>query len=124
MKKILLVATLFFLCIGFFSCDEEKPVITTKSMIGKWLIKDRAFGFTTDCERNEYIIFNADSTLLRQQCGQTTGTWYVQKEELIVDLVLDTTYTSSEYKCELISENVIKIKAVNNVLLWATYKKQ
>lgn len=125
MKKILIISSLLLLFIGFFSCEKDEPVITSESMVGKWLIYDKAFGFTTDCERNEYILFNADNSLIRYQCNDTIyGSWNVQNKELILDLVLDTTYTGSEYKCELLSEGVIKIKAVNNVLFWATYKKQ
>ena len=124
MKKITRISLVLFIIACFFSCADENLVITKDTMMGKWLIKDRAFGFTTDCERNEYIIFNADSTLLRQQCGQTTGNWYIQNEKLILNLTLDTTYSNSQYDCELLSEDEIKIKSVDMAYIWATYKKE
>lgn len=124
MKNTVLVSILLFLLVGFYSCEEDTPVITQESMVGKWLIKDRSFGFTTDCERNEYIMFNADSTLIRQQCGQTTGSWYVANDELFVQLVLDTVYANGDYKCELLEKDVIKIKSVDNAFIWASYQKE
>lgn len=125
MKKIIPITLITFIIVGFFSCAEDL-VITNETMVGKWLIKGKVGGFTTECERNEYILFNADSTLLRQQCNQTIlGNWYIDKnDKLILNLTLDTAYSNSQYDCELLSEDEIKIKSVSMAYLWASYTKE
>jgi len=127
MKKLLFitVVVLSFACL--ISCDDKKSIITPEGMIGKWLIKDKIGGFTTDCERNEYIVFNADSTLLRHQCSETTGTWSVQNGKLVIHLPVDSTYANSSYSCELITPTEIKVSLKSSdfpITLWATYKKE
>ena len=123
MKKLGLLAVLMIL---FAACTEEEVHITmnTHVIIGKWNVKDKVGGFTTDCERTEYILFNADSTIFRQQCGQTSGIWYIENEKLVLDLVLDTVFTDATYSCELLSEREIKIKCVEKPYIWATYTKE
>ncbi len=125
MKKISLLLLVFFVSTVFMSCEKTDLEITENLMVGKWIIKSRSFNFTTDCEKNEFIVFNEDSTLVREQCNDTTyGTWYVENEQLLLNLVIDTNYLSSEYKCELIAEDQIKVEATNNFLIWMKYAKE
>lgn len=125
MKKLLVFLLAVVPLVCFVSCNDEELLITKEKMVGKWLIQDKVGGFTTDCERTEYIIFNEDNTLLRSQCGpDITGTWSVENGQLNINISLDSTFANATYSSELLSETEIKVKCVERPYIWAKYKKE
>lgn len=125
MKKLGFFIALIITLTCFVQCEEDALVITKDKMVGKWVIQDKVGGFTTDCERTEFIVFNEDNTLLRSQCGpDITGTWSVENGQLNLNISLDSTYANATYTSELLSETEIKVKCVERPYIWAKYKKE
>lgn len=129
MKKMRLLLTLL-LSIMLVSCfNRDEPMdepMETNQIIGMWKIVDRAFGLHTECEKDEYVVFYADSTLFRDQCGTLRGRWYVLNGELRVDLGLNLDslgYSDSNFKCFFVEKNVIKAQSLSNNLIWIKYRK-
>lgn len=121
---------LFLLSILLSSCFNREEAIDepmdTNQIVGTWKIEDRFYPLTTDCEREEYIVFYADSTLYRDQCGNTRGKWYVVNGELRVDLDLNVDslgYSDADFKCFFVEKNIIKAQSLSNKMLWVKYKK-
>lgn len=120
-----IMKTLFFTIITallFMSCEHalQEKDITENQLIGKWKIVDRiAFDLAVACEKNEYIIFNADSTLVRYQCDTIIGKWSVNAGDVVLELQTSDSTTSSYY-CSYLSDT--RIRAASGPI-WAVYEK-
>lgn len=126
--KSLKILFILVTCFTIISCSKKEDAtseqISVDNILGMWKVVDRFPSFTTDCEREEYVVFYADSTLFRDQCGNSTGTWTVVEGELQIDLgESGSALVGEKFECTFVDEKKIKIKSLSNSLVWVTYRK-
>lgn len=127
--KLLKFSLILVLGLLFVSCsnqdDQTDQTINENNILGMWRISNRFPALSTDCEKSEYIVFYADKTFFRDQCGKSEGTWEVVAGEFQINIatVDSVPVSGQDYKCFYEEDNKIKVQSLSNSLFWATYTK-
>lgn len=123
MKKFIFIPALFFVLIGFLSCDKDEALITPEAIVGKWHLRSTTVGFGDECESIECVTFYADSTLLREGCSESEGTWYIENDNLY--FVLDESEAGDvTYTCKLYADGTLEVKFTYVLPITFLYTKE